>query len=60
MTQDSQGMSGNDLPLLGSDCRLKLRKHHTLSVPPSNQENILSPHHLPLSLSYMSVIKKTT
>lgn len=43
MSQDSQGMSENDVPLLGSDCGLKLRKLHTLSVPPSNRENILSP-----------------
>ena len=43
MSQDSQGLSENDLPLLGFDCRLKLGKLHSLSVPTSNTENILSP-----------------
>lgn len=43
MTQASQGMSENDLPLLAFGHGLKLRELHTLSVPPSNIENILSP-----------------
>lgn len=43
MTQDSQGMSDNDLSVLGFDCGLKLRKLHTLSVLPPYIENVLSP-----------------